>query len=244
VIRGGGTPENDWLNWPALATLPHRSLRDWVPAGSRLVVVAPHPDDEVLMCGGLLQMQAAAGGEVLVVAVTDGEGSHPGSRRWRPRTLAHARRVESAQGLERLAAAATCRRLAVPDGAVAAHVDQVEAELRQVLRAEDRVVTTWRQDGHPDHEATALATARACQASGSVSWEAPVWMWHWAEPGDARIPWERLAALELAPTARVCKRLALAKHLTQLVPRDTGDGPVLGPAIVSRAERPAEYFFV
>jgi LmbE family N-acetylglucosaminyl deacetylase len=45
-----------------------------VPAGIRLLVVAPHPDDETLGAGGLIQRVHATGGTVKVVYLTDGEG--------------------------------------------------------------------------------------------------------------------------------------------------------------------------
>jgi LmbE family N-acetylglucosaminyl deacetylase len=45
-----------------------------IGADTRLLVVAPHPDDEVLGAGGLMQRVAAAGGAVHVVYLTDGDG--------------------------------------------------------------------------------------------------------------------------------------------------------------------------
>jgi LmbE family N-acetylglucosaminyl deacetylase len=45
-----------------------------VAAGTRLVVVAPHPDDETIAAGGLIQRVLGAGGTVDVVVVTDGDG--------------------------------------------------------------------------------------------------------------------------------------------------------------------------
>jgi LmbE family N-acetylglucosaminyl deacetylase len=44
-------------------------------AGTRLLVVAPHPDDEILCCGGVLQRVAAAGGRAGVIWLTSGDGS-------------------------------------------------------------------------------------------------------------------------------------------------------------------------
>jgi len=54
---------------------------------SRLLVFAPHPDDESLACGILLQNAVKAGAAILVVYLTDGE-NNPWpqrylSRRWR-----------------------------------------------------------------------------------------------------------------------------------------------------------------
>ena len=41
---------------------------------TRLLVIAPHPDDEVLGAGGLMQQVRDAGGSVRVVYLTDGDG--------------------------------------------------------------------------------------------------------------------------------------------------------------------------
>ncbi len=45
--------------------------------GQRILIVAPHPDDEVLACAGLIQQALALGGQVRVVYVTAGDGSWP-----------------------------------------------------------------------------------------------------------------------------------------------------------------------
>jgi LmbE family N-acetylglucosaminyl deacetylase len=50
-----------------------------VPTGSdRLLVVAPHPDDETLGCGGTVARHAEAGDDVCVLVVTDGGSSRAG----------------------------------------------------------------------------------------------------------------------------------------------------------------------
>src|SRR5688572_21589494 len=46
-----------------------------VPSNLRLLVVAPHPDDESLGAGGLIQQTLAAGGRVHVLFMTNGDGS-------------------------------------------------------------------------------------------------------------------------------------------------------------------------
>jgi len=43
----------------------------------RILVIAPHPDDEVLACGGLIQQALALGDSVWVGYVTSGDGSWP-----------------------------------------------------------------------------------------------------------------------------------------------------------------------
>ena len=45
---------------------------------TRLLIVSPHPDDEVLAAGGLIQHLRAANGTLRVVYLTDGEGYKEG----------------------------------------------------------------------------------------------------------------------------------------------------------------------
>jgi LmbE family N-acetylglucosaminyl deacetylase len=45
-----------------------------IDASTSLLVVSPHPDDETLCCGGLIQRVAHAGGRVNVVWITSGDG--------------------------------------------------------------------------------------------------------------------------------------------------------------------------
>jgi LmbE family N-acetylglucosaminyl deacetylase len=218
--------------------------RQQAAAGEHLVVVSPHPDDEVLACGGLLALHAQRGGAAAIVAVTDGEASHQHDAAWPARRLASARRVERRRGLARLGlAAGSVTRLGLPDSAVASHCAALQRGLRQVLRPGDCVVSPWRLDGHPDHDATGDETARVCADLGCRLIEAPVWMWHWSAPADARVPWHRLGALALPADAMARKAAALAEHTTQLVARGD-DPPVLGPAICARAAWGVEYFLV
>jgi LmbE family N-acetylglucosaminyl deacetylase len=58
---------------PSLASIPESSPLTIGPA-ERLLVVAPHPDDETLGAGGLVQRVLALGGTVAVVWITAGDG--------------------------------------------------------------------------------------------------------------------------------------------------------------------------
>jgi len=61
-----------------------------VPPHVRLMVFAPHPDDETLGAGGLIQRVLAAGGKVRVVFVTNGDGYVDGVRVEAHRAKTHA----------------------------------------------------------------------------------------------------------------------------------------------------------
>ena len=101
-IVGQGTSLQQWQASRRLAELPAIDILDLVPLGSRAVIIAPHPDDEVLGCGGIMQLLAAAGRPLQLISVTDGSASHPGSQRWTVERLSVVRPQESAEALRRL----------------------------------------------------------------------------------------------------------------------------------------------
>ena len=250
LTHGDGTAEDVWRDWLRHRRTPSLADASWLLSAPRLVVVAPHPDDEVLACGGLLAMRAVAAGEVLIVAVTDGEASHgeashgesPGSA---TNALAAQRRAERLAGLQRLGLqGASLVRCGFPDGRVERCGHALTQRLVGLLRATDVVMVSWRLDGHPDHDAAGRAAASACAAVGCRLVEVPIWMWHWAAPDDERVPWQRLAALPLEPLSWLRKQAALGAHASQLTARSAVLGPVLDMAICARARRACEYFFV
>ena len=93
-IVGAGTPETTWRPWADLQPWP--SLPE--PPPGRVTIVAPHPDDEILGLGGLSAQCRPA----RLVAVTDGEASHPESTVFSQAQLAAIRREETSQALKRL----------------------------------------------------------------------------------------------------------------------------------------------
>lgn len=245
AIRGEGTTEAEWHRWPGLASLPAIDLRALVPEGSRAVVVAPHPDDEVLAVGGLLAQLADSGTPVEVIAVTDGTASHRGSTEWTAERLAQARPRESLRALRRLGLSIEPARLGMPDGGLKNVRALLAARLVSLLRPRDVVFTTWRQDGHPDHEVTGQACALAAASAGARLVEVPVWGWHWSRPGDPRMPWANAFRLPLSEDAVRRKRAAVKAFTSQLKSdTSTGSGPVLRATTVERAARPYEVVFL
>lgn len=70
-------------------------MQPWsVSAHTRLLVVAPHPDDETLGCGLLIQQVLAAGGEVGLVLLTDGDNNP-----WPQRYIEHRLHIDDAARL-------------------------------------------------------------------------------------------------------------------------------------------------
>lgn len=142
----------------------------------RIIVIAPHPDDETLGCGGLIARAVRRGIGVAVIALTDGDASHPGSTRWPPASLGRLRTGEMRRALARLGAGGIpVRRMGWGDGEVAAS-GSVRALCRQLvaLRA-GSVLVTSDADHHEDHQAAARLAARAATALGLPLTHYAVW---------------------------------------------------------------------
>ncbi|KUL23711.1 PIG-L deacetylase family protein [Actinoplanes awajinensis] len=235
-IAGEGTTECEWLAWDAVWSWPALPLD--LP-GSPLVV-APHPDDEILGVAGLLSLLGSAD----LAAVTDGEASHPGSTVHSRGELAAIRRTETADALRVLGLGGSrVHRLGHPDGGI--DEDTLAEELAGLLGPDRWCLVTWRGDGHPDHEATGRAAARACAETGARLLEYPIWAWHWSYPNDPDVPWHRARRIDLPPAARAAKSAAIAAFPSQIAPLGPApeDAAILPPHVLARFARPFEVIF-
>jgi LmbE family N-acetylglucosaminyl deacetylase len=195
--------------------------------GRRVVVVAPHPDDEVLGTGVLLRWLAHRGVPTTIVAVTDGEASHARSHRITPAALRRVRAAEREAALAALGVDPDVVRLGLPDGAVAAHVDALAEALGPHVDAATTVVAPGRDDGHPDHVAVSTTAARAAARAGAALWEVAIWA-KVHRPGEATDGALRLVA---DPASDAAKRAATACFRSQVHPLGPApeDGPVVHP---------------
>jgi LmbE family N-acetylglucosaminyl deacetylase len=146
----------------------------WQPRAGALVVVSPHPDDELLAAGGLIRQWALSGHPVTVLSVTDGERAYPN---WAG--LDVIRRRELTDGLRVLVPVhVAIRRVGIPDGKVASHSNRLRNALLHVLDETTTLVAPYEQDGHPDHDATGRVCLDVTHASQVSLVRYPIWAWH------------------------------------------------------------------
>ena len=235
----------------ALAEAPLRPASA-VLAWGRTVVVAPHPDDETLGCGGAIALLRDADRDVRVLVVSDGAASHPGSRKFLPPALRALPEEESWAALAILGVAVgDLTFLGSPDAAVpnvgAADFDRAVERCFASLAATRpaTVLLPWRRDPHPDHRATAAiaraAVTRLDPAPRLV--EYPVWAWARGEAGDAPAPGE-VAPWRLDVGAALPRKLvALAAYPSQTTDLiDDTDGFRLTPRMLEYFSRPWELY--
>jgi LmbE family N-acetylglucosaminyl deacetylase len=186
------------------------------PGGLRVLVVAPHPDDEVAGCGGTILLHRARGDAVVVVHVTDGRASR--ALGLGPDEMARRRRAEAVRAAEILDVRAVW--LGLPEGAWS--TDEL-AERLGALLAEldpDVIYAPSCVDFHPEHRGVAAALARALRVrvpsprrEAGVGAREPV-----VRAFESQVPLTATLAVRIAAIGPVEARahLALEAYGTQL----------------------------
>jgi len=195
---------------------------EWMslPPGNRMVVVAPHPDDESIGAGGLMSAWTQyPGRSAEVVFLTRGEAGDrllrsgdlsPAARTARLAAVIEQRRDEAGRALDILGASAHW--LDGHDGALATDV----ARLSDAMTAHfdvvppDIVVAPFPADRHPDHAAAARIAGRAAIA---LPERTPVLCYEVWSPAPAN------ALFDMSDTA-AAKWRAIASHESQVATTD------------------------
>jgi len=155
---------------------------------AQVMVIAPHPDDESIGCGGTIRLHRERGEQVQVVFLTSGE------RGIRRRSVARARAVREAEAGEALRVLGVQQKefLRLPDLGVADHLKEGASRLEVLLRAgrPGIVYLPHPDEAHPDHRAalplvrTALkqldGSGAATELRGYEVWS-PLTAHGWAE---------------------------------------------------------------
>jgi LmbE family N-acetylglucosaminyl deacetylase len=141
-LRGSRAAVRFYLDLLRFGDRPRRL--EHPPSAQRVLVLAPHPDDETLGCGGVLSYYASAGSTVNIVFISDGDRSES----------IDVRRKE-AQEAAKVLGISDLTFLGLPDGQVSPDRNSVES-LRNLIssRQPDIVFLPFLMDQHPDHLAT------------------------------------------------------------------------------------------
>jgi len=230
-------------------TIAHRSLLPDVFEGrERLVVLAPHPDDESLACGALLA-RAFAGAGAHVICLTDGSASHPGSTDWTPQRLAAQRHAEMIEAIECLGGSARdltwlgmadSRLYCTDTGAVAIDLGQAIAGVgaRQVF-------VPAAEDHHEDHQATArFAGELRDRRPDWTFYNYPVWC-RWDDPDFGKNIARHAPMFLPLRNLRAKKRAAINAHRSQLgkIVTDDPSGFTLAAGFIEKFATEDEIFW-
>jgi N-acetylglucosamine malate deacetylase 1 len=213
-----------------------------------ILVIAPHPDDAALGCGGLLLRWRSENREVHVVCLTDGAASHPGDPDWSGDKLRMTRREEEKNSARALGIPAEhLHFFDWPDGklsqklekesmASASRIAELAGKLSPVA-----VFVTGRDEPSDEHRAAHTLTLTALSRSGRPVPLVEYLVWaRWSPPSLLRaiLHCDHWFFLEVPASDRAARRAAIAAHASQL------QAPSLPGGFFRVFDRPEEAFFV
>ncbi len=189
----------------------------------RVLIVAPHPDDDVISAGGIIQRAVADGGAVRVLFLTSGE-SNPWPqrvqlRRWRITAAdqegwAALRAKEAIAGLRLLGAPDDCAHfLRFPDQQLSSIARKGDESVRLAIANHARdfqpslAIVPSVFDFHSDHRAAAYFSHRAIEPDLIATYVV-----HGHVP-----PHRTRFTIELTEAEQRMKREAIGEHATQLL---------------------------
>ncbi len=176
-----------------------------------LLVIAPHPDDAELGCGGTLALAASQGWRVVILDLTRGEMASNASPE---------EREAEARQAARLLGVAERHCAGLPDGQL-----EAASSLRQVVAAvrshrPQILMGPYHRDRHPDHQVAGQLLPRAAHLAGLPRYRVP------GEPWRPRVILQYFINEHTHPQVLVdvsgvhhLKRKALATYRSQFCPR-------------------------
>ena len=182
-----------------------------------ILIVAPHPDDEIIGCGGLIAHLVKENKAPHVVIMTGGEGSHHGCCDTSSGDIVAARRR-----LTRNAAAIVglpienIHELNYPDGGISMNNTETDRlkTLIDELQPDTILVPHW-GEGWSDHIQTAEIVKQIAPHSAK-RWMFCVWVWYYNVWRD--LDWKNAAQLCMTPAEHRIKLDAMDAYIRPLAP--------------------------
>jgi LmbE family N-acetylglucosaminyl deacetylase len=234
----------------AAHSLPFRPVRCALE-DRPFVVVAPHPDDESLACGGLIADACRQGLSGKVVIVSDGAGSHPNSRAYPPDRLTALREGEARQARAELGLnPEDMLFLRLPDRFVPCEGKDAERAIGVIAdcvrqTGAGSLFVSWRHDPHCDHEASYRIAREVQRRVGKLRLLEYVVWGHTLPPSTDVDPIRSGFRISIDHEAMEKKRRAIAAHrsqTTRLIDDDPG-GFLFSQIDLANFDRPYEFFF-
>ncbi|WP_373541271.1 PIG-L deacetylase family protein [Chamaesiphon sp.] len=220
----------------------------------RVLVVAPHPDDETLGCGGAIALLCSQQYDVRVLIVSDGTMSHPNSRTHPAPILQLVRERETLTALAVLGVKPEqIAFLRLKDGSVPTltsfNFSKAKTLCQNYLATAlpDTIFLPWRFDPHADHRATWQLIQAAILGLGITPQiiEYPIWDWDTAQQ-QPRADLGQISGWRLDVStvlAQKCQAIAAYRsQLGQLIDDDS-DGFCLSAELLANFQRPWEVYF-
>jgi LmbE family N-acetylglucosaminyl deacetylase len=171
----------------------------------KILVLSPHPDDDVIGCGGTIRRHIVLGDRVEVVYLTSGEKGGHGTD---PGETMHIREKEAvlAADILQIPGFEFWRE---PDGKLKASQKNIQRLLQKIISYEpDIIYVTHEREDHQDHRTAALLVSKALKLL-TTEVRSTVWMY------EVWTPIQKIKHIvDITPYIEI-KLQAIAAHLSQ-----------------------------
>lgn len=231
------------IRWGRIAWLHFRACqtREIVVPSGAIVIVAPHPDDEVLGCGGLIQRLTDQGREVHIVFMTGGEGSHRNCCELPEEQIKDARRKMACQISPMLSTDVShLHFFNYPDGGISREHSETERlkNLLNELKPTAVFVPHW-GEGWPDHLNSAEIVKEIMNDKATI-YEYCVWMWYY---NVWHLDWKHALIFRMTALEHQQKLRAIDNYTTSKAPCGQPWSGVLPNVLIESAKWKSELYF-
>lgn len=206
------------------------------------LIIAPHPDNEVIGCGGLIARLVEEDDAPQIIVMTGGEGSHENCCSTPKEEIIRARRGLTRKALSILGVPeSNIHELNFPDGNISESHSEVEKlkTLIGELKPDTVFMPHW-GEGWPDHVKTAEIVKKLLPNETEV-WEYCVWMWYYNVWRG--LDWRNAAVLKMTPPEHELKLKAIDAYTKPLAPCGRPWSGVLPPLFLKANSGERELYF-
>lgn len=215
------------------------SLHERLRGFRTLVVLAPHPDDEIFGCFGLVHLARQMGLRIELHIVSDGERCFGALPAREELALRLARQQESCQAAALLGCPAP-QFWQLGDSQLMEQMALLERRLQNLWRADALYLAPWQHDGHPDHEAVAHCVRRIAAPQHCIHY--PIWALVQPQRRARFLGLRGVRRLELEPAQRALKQQAAALFQTQRNRAAAAEGAILSEQALAAFTTDHEYY--
>lgn len=237
-----------------LMKAPYMAIEQLGKQLGAIIILAPHPDDESLGCGGLIQFLVEQSVPIWVCFVTSGGASHRNSILYPPQILSEVREQEAINACEILGVNSE-KIIFLRENDSQLYKLQEDEKAKVVSRLSmylkecnvDSLILPWRRDPHPDHIASYELGKQAAEIVNQDIQivEYPIWLWKNSQPADWPL-FDEVEIFRIDISAGLSKKKdAIFAHESQTseLIKDDSQGFILTEDLLAPFLTPNEFFF-
>ena len=186
-------------------------------ADGECIIIAPHPDDEVLGCGGLIHRLCKQGRPPHVAILTGGGQSHSECCRLSESDIKAERRIMAFEILQNLGLPTDhLHLLDFPDGSISAQHGEMQTLLNLVAEIQpDVVFIPHHGEGWPDHLVCRVLVEKMPALGAAAVYEYCVWFWYY---NIWKLDWSRVSLLRMTKEEYIAKCSAVEEYTEKTAP--------------------------